>query len=89
MLVFAGGRERAAETGARFGLHRSGVDWRKDGAISETDLRMAEWFRERVVGEEFIGRVLATPFHDMWTPGHEEVLASGLANSRNDTRGSS
>ena len=79
VLVFAGGRERVAEPGARFGLHRSGVDWQKDGAVSATDLRMAAWFRARGVGEEFIGRVLATPFRDMWEPGPGEVLASGLA----------
>jgi hypothetical protein len=79
VLVFAGGRERVAEPGARFGLHRSGVDWQKDGAVSATDLRMAAWFRERGVGEAFIGRVLATPFHDLWEPGHGELLASGLA----------
>ena len=89
VLVFAGGWERVAEPGARFGLHRSGVDWRKDGAVSATDLRMAAWFRERGVGEEIIGRVLATPFHDLWEPGYGEVLASGLVNSRGDTRGSS
>lgn len=89
VLVFAGGRERVAEPGARFGLHRAGVDWRKDGAVSETDLRTAAWFRERGVGEEFIGRVLATPFHEIWEPTLREVFASGLANSRNDTGGSS
>ena len=79
VLVFAGGQERLAAPSARFGLHRSGVDWRDDNAVSETDIKMAAWFRERGVSEEFIGRVLATPFHDLWEPGHGELLASGLA----------
>ena len=55
------------------------VDLQKEGAVSPTDIKMAAWFRERTVGEEFNGRVLKTPFHDTWEPTHGEVLASGLA----------
>ena len=80
VLVFAAGRERLAAPSARFGLHRSGVEWQRgDPGVSPTDLAMERYFREQGVADEFIVRVLETPFRDIWVPTAGEVMASGLA----------
>jgi len=80
VLVFAGGHERLAAPSARFGLHRSGIDWQRgDRGVSPTDLAMERFFRERGVADDFIARTLATPFRDIWVPAAGEVMASGLA----------
>ena len=79
VLVFAGGRERLAAPSARFGLHRSGVTWQRgDRGVSPTDLAMERFFRERGVADDFIEKVLQTPFHEIWMPNVEAVMGSGL-----------
>ena len=40
---------------------------------------MERYFREQGVADEFIVRVLETPFRDIWVPAAGEVMASGLA----------
>ena len=80
VLVFAGGNERRLATAARFGLHRSGVEWRRNGdQLSPTDRAMEQFFRDRGVSDEFIAKMLQTSFHDIWLPVPAEVLSSGLA----------
>ena len=80
VLVFAGGHERLAAPSARFGLHRSGIDWRRgDPGVSATDLAMERFFRQQGVADDFIARTLETPFRDIWVPSAGEVMASGLA----------
>ncbi len=79
VLVFAGGRERLAAPSARFGLHRSGVTWQRgDRGVSPTDLAMERHFRERGVADDFIGKVLQTPFQEIWLPTVDAVMGSGL-----------
>ena len=79
MLVFAGGHERLAAPSARFGLHRSGVEWQRgDREVSPTDREMEQLFREQGVADDFIDKVLQTPFHDLWVPSVEAVIGSGL-----------
>lgn len=83
VLVFASGRERMAASSARFGLHRSGVEWQRgDREVSPTDRAMAELFRERGVAEEFIVKALETPFRKLWQPTMTEVMENGLATGR-------
>lgn len=83
VLVFASGRERMAASSARFGLHRSGVEWQRgDREVSPTDRAMAELFRERGVAEEFIVKVMETPFRKLWHPTLTEVMESGLATGK-------
>ncbi|NJD25401.1 MAG: hypothetical protein FIB06_08330 [Betaproteobacteria bacterium] len=80
VLVFAGGGQRFAAPGARFGLHRSGVGWqRDDGRLSRTDLAMGEFFAAQGIADAFIRRALATPFADIWVPESAEVLTARLA----------
>jgi hypothetical protein len=80
VLVFAGGNERKLAPTARFGLHRSGVEWRRDGdQLSPIDIAMERFFRGRGISEAFITKTLQTPFHDIWLPVPDEVLSSGLA----------
>ena len=80
VLVFAAGRERLAAPSARFGLHRSGVEWQRgDPGVSPTDLAMERFFREQGVADDFIVRALETPFRNIWVPTAGEVMASGLA----------
>ena len=79
VLVFAGGRERLVAPSARFGLHRSGVEWQRgDHGVSAIDRAMEQFFREQGVDDSFIEKVLQTPFHDLWLPTFEEVMTSGL-----------
>jgi hypothetical protein len=83
VLVFASGRERMAASSARFGLHRSGVEWQRgDREVSPTDRAMAELFRERGVAEEFIVKSLEMPFRKLWQPTMTEVMESGLATGK-------
>lgn len=80
VLVFAAGHERLAAPSARFGLHRSGIDWQRGApGVSPTDLAMERFFREQGVAGDFIARTLETPFRDIWVPGFTEVVGSGLA----------
>ena len=80
VLVFAAGTERRLAPTARFGLHRSGVEWRTDeDPRSPTDRAMEQFFRDRGVSDEFIAKTLQTSFHDIWLPVPAEVLSSGLA----------
>jgi len=80
VLVFASGHERLAAPSARFGLHRSGVEWQRgDREVSLTDREMEQLFRERGVADDFIVKVLQTPFHNLWVPTLAEVMVSGLA----------
>jgi hypothetical protein len=81
VLVFAGGRERLVAASARFGLHRSGVSWRRDSAqLSPMDREMGRFLAERGVSTGFIKQALDTPNHDIWEPALAEVMGSGLAN---------
>ena len=80
VLVFAAGTERRLAPTARFGLHRSGVEWRTDeDPRSPIDRAMEQFFRDRGVSDEFIAKTLQTSFHDIWLPVPAEVLSSGLA----------
>jgi hypothetical protein len=80
VLVFAGGAQRFAAAGARFGLHRSGAAWRRDdGTLSRTDVAMGEFFAAQGIGAAFIRRALAIPFDDIWVPEPGEVLSARLA----------
>ena len=80
VLVFAAGTERRLAPTARFGLHRSGVEWRRNGEqLSPTDRAMEQFLRDRGVSDEFIAKTLQTSFHDIWLPVPTEVLSSGLA----------
>ena len=83
VLVFASGHERLAAPSARFGLHRSGVEWQRgDREVSPTDREMEQLFRERGVADDFIVKVLQTPFHDLWVPTLAEVMVSRLATGK-------
>jgi hypothetical protein len=80
VLVFAGGKERKVGDQARFGLHRSGVEWRQSSdQLSPLDVAMEGFLRSRGIADAFIEKTLQTPFHDIWQPTLLEVLNSGLA----------
>ncbi len=79
VLVFAGGRERFVGEQARFGLHRSGVDWRTaDEGLSETDREIQRFLLGQGVAPGFVEKGLQPSFFQMWEPSAEEVLGSGL-----------
>jgi hypothetical protein len=66
---------------ARFGLHRSGVSWRREsGQLSPMDREMGRFLAERGVSAAFIKQALDTPNHEIWEPTLAEVMGSGLAN---------
>jgi len=82
VLAFAGGRERLVGPSARLGLHRSGVDWRRDdGKPSATDRAMAGFLLVQGVTDDFVARILRTPFRELWVPTIEEVIAGGLGSA--------
>ena len=82
VLAFAGGRERLVGSSARLGLHRSGVDWRRDdGKPSATDRAMADFLVAQGVTGDFVDRILRTPFHELWVPTIDEVIAGGLGSA--------
>jgi len=82
VLAFAGGRERLVGPSARLGLHRSGVDWRRDdGKPSATDRTMAGFLVAQGVTDDFVARILRTPFHELWVPTIDEVIAGGLGSA--------
>ena len=81
VLVFAAGTERRLAPTARFGLHRSGVEWRTDeDPRSPTDRAMEQFFRDRGVSDEFIAKTLQTSFHDIWLPVPDRGLEQRLGN---------
>ena len=80
VLAFAAGKERLATRSSRFGLHRSGVTWRRNGgALSPTDLAMKDFFTSRGIAADFIARALEQPLEKIWEPSFSEILGSQLA----------
>ncbi len=80
VLAFAGGRQRLVAPSAHFGLHRSGLSWRRvDEGLNAADIEMRDYFLSRGIAADFVARGLVPPMHEIWKPSFEEVLASKLA----------
>lgn len=80
VLAFAGGRQRLVAPSAHFGLHRSGLSWRRaDEGLNAADIEMRDYFLSRGVAADFVARGLVPPMHEMWFPRIDEVLTSKLA----------
>ena len=83
-LVFVAGERRLLAPQASLGFHRShrlgegfGTGW------SSVDHFVANFYRTRGVPEDFIQRALGTPGWDLWEPGRERLIQSGVATGEN------
>ncbi len=79
-LVFVAGERRLLAPQASLGFHRShrlgegfSTGW------SSVDHFVANFYRNRGVPEDFIQKALGTPGWDLWEPGHERLINSGVA----------
>jgi hypothetical protein len=78
-VLFAAGEQRWVSEESEFGLHRSGHECREDSRPTQTDLRVAQFLRDRGVSESVVDRFLETPNQEMWSPDIGTTLRSGLA----------
>ena len=69
-VAFLGGKVRHAFVGARFGFHRASPAGQP---LSVADLIVRGLYLHAGVAEEFVDKVLATPFDDMWFPAMAEM----------------
>lgn len=86
-LVFVAGERRLLAPKASLGFHRShrlgegfSTGW------SSVDHFVANFYRTRGVPEDFIQKALGTPGWDLWEPGHEQLINSGVATADDKER---
>lgn len=80
-LIFAAGNRRVLPEGARLGFHRYGRPTKFHQLLVDPDDEHAKdirFFRSRGVSDAFLQTVYSTGNAEMWFPGREELLASGM-----------
>lgn len=78
--MFLAGRERIVGATAEVGFHRSSsILGGMDDGLSEADLRMAEFMREKGVRADFIEQALATSGREIFVVTPDELVAAGVA----------
>jgi hypothetical protein len=84
-LAFLGGRERWIGPSAVLGFHRPGPYPGETHAEAEQWLAAFEAeLRRAGVAPDFVARVMATPFEQIWEPTTDELLDSGVATDQSD-----
>jgi hypothetical protein len=79
-FLLAAGNERYLGPSARIGFHRSGMFGQTpSGGWTQTDYRMADFYRARGSNQDFIKLALDTPSNRIWVPDHSMMLDAGYA----------
>lgn len=78
-LVFIAGQQRQLASDARLGFHNGSIP-----GASEIEARAwqrvdRQYLWHRGISAEFITRIYATPFSDLWEPSHAELLQAKVA----------
>ena len=80
-LIFAAGNRRVLPEGAKRGFHRYGRPTKFHQLLVDPDDEHAKdirFFRSRGVSDAFLQTVYSTGNAEIWYPGREELLASGM-----------
>jgi len=74
------GQERYLGPNAKVGFHRSGyIGVYEDNGWSDTDFRIADFYRHHGCDEKFISEALKEPMFRIWWAPHEAMLSAGFA----------
>jgi len=79
-VAFLGGKVRHAFVGSQFGFHRASTSGQP---LSVADLIVRGLYLHAGVAEDFVDKVLATPFDEMWFPGMAEMRRAGFVSAPN------
>ena len=86
-LLLAAGNERYVGRDASIGFHRTGVDGHSlSTGWTDTDYKIAEYYKSRGASQDFIKHALDTPNDDIWTPGQWEMLDAGFVTKKWEDR---
>ena len=81
-LVLNAGMDRYLGPNAKVGFHRSGyIGVYEDNGWTDTDFRIADFYRRHGSNEEFISQALKEPMFRIWWAPHEEMYAAGFASA--------
>ncbi len=82
-LLFASGKDRYLGDQVQMGFHRSGTRYGPVGSgWSSTDHRMADYYAQRGVTEEFVRRALKPSIVEIWWAPHPDMYQAGYATLR-------
>jgi hypothetical protein len=86
-FVLAAGVDRYLGPNVNVGFHRSGSKYGSVGdGWNDTDYKIAKYYRDRGVDEEFVEKALTPSIREIWFAPHEDMYAAGYANLRWDER---
>lgn len=78
-LVFIAGKKRELASEARLGFHNGSIPGASEIEARAWQLADRQYLWHRGISAEFITRIYATPFSELWEPSHAELLRAKVA----------
>jgi hypothetical protein len=78
-LVFIAGKERELASDARLGFHNGSIPGAGEIEARAWQMVDRQYLWRRGVSADFVTRIYATPFTDLWEPSHTELLRAKVA----------
>jgi hypothetical protein len=73
------GKRRELASEARLGFHNGAFPGASEAEARLWQIVDQEYLLRRGVSRDFVRKIYATPFEDMWEPSHQELVRAGVA----------